>query len=170
MPPHWVWQQPTSFYNVLRGRNKSRSHKPLVVQRLNNGPIMVLARRIHRWGALILLTAACHAHRGPDRGGGDQYLIMATELVTTRHNNLYEAVRQLRPQWFTRNQRRGTTPSDRGIMLYIDDRPIGNAGDLRNYPVTFPARVRYMSVTEAQVRFGQVNNMRPAILIETERH
>lgn len=120
------------------------------------------------YAGLLALSASCHARR-TDRAGGDQYLIMAAELANTTHNNLYDAVHQLRPQWFTRNQRRGTSPADRQIMLYINDRPIGSATELRNYPVSFPARVQYMSVTEAQVRFGQLNNMRPAILIETKR-
>ena len=126
-------------------------------------------RLLQLWIALAVAAVGCATVR-PARGqGGDQYLIVAAELQGVRQNNLYDAVRQLRPSWWTRDVRGGSTPADRGIVLYVDDRNVGSATELRSYPVTFPARVRYMSPTEAQVRFGPANGMRPAIVIETER-
>jgi hypothetical protein len=120
--------------------------------------------------AVLLISESCTSGRPARQStGGDQYLIMAAELEATRHHNLYDAVHQLRPTWFNRDRRGGSAPSDRRLVLYINERQVGTATELRSYPISFPLRVRYMTAAEAQVRFGQANNMRPAIVIETER-
>lgn len=119
--------------------------------------------------AVVAAAVACAAHGKRQSSGADPYLIEATELTSTSHNNLYDAIRQLRPSWFTRDIRGNSQPADRSIMVYINDRRAGSATELRNYPVTFPIRARYLSPTDAQVRYGQLNGMRPAIILETDR-
>lgn len=117
--------------------------------------------------ATVVASCAAHGKRQPSER--DPYLIEAAELVSTSHNNLYDAIRQLRPNWFTRDIRGSSMPADRAIMVYVDDRRTGTASELRSYPVTFPARARYLTPTDAQVRYGQLNDMRPAIVLETDR-
>lgn len=97
----------------------------------------------------------------------DQYLILADEIEKTARDNLYDAVRQLRPGWFSRRTRNRT--GDESIIVYLDDRQLGSVGSLRAVPVRAVHSVRYLSPTEAQVRYGQMNVGRPAILIELAR-
>lgn len=117
---------------------------------------------------LAALLVGCGGGR-PSRPqpAGDQYLIKLTELETTRQANLYDAVQQLRPFWLTRDTR--NRPGAAGIAVYLDDQYIGNISALRRLPVHATAQIRYMSPTEAQVRFGQMNALRAAIVVESAR-
>ncbi|MEX2177603.1 MAG: hypothetical protein WD801_02765 [Gemmatimonadaceae bacterium] len=115
---------------------------------------------------LLLLVAACAGGR-PIRpqSGGDQYLILAEELRgASQQANLYDAVRELRPFWFTRHVRTGDQ-----IAVYLDDQRVGSVNMLQRIPVTSAQAVRYLSPTEAQVRYGPNNQMRPVIAIDTPR-
>jgi hypothetical protein len=118
--------------------------------------------------AFAILATACYTGRptrpGTDRGG-DRYLILAAELESTKQQTLYDAIRQLRPFWLTRD----TRGSAEGVTVYLDDQQIGGLSTLQRLPIHATARVRYMSSTEAQVRYGSNNGLRPAILVESAR-
>jgi hypothetical protein len=113
---------------------------------------------------LIVLLASCKPWGPRNNPGQDQSVIHAEELEATRQNTLYEAVRIARPMWF--NSRSG---GESAILVYQDDQPVGGVGILRRMSVFSTARVTYMPPTEAQIRFGQRNGMRPAIVVETQR-
>jgi hypothetical protein len=119
--------------------------------------------------SLALLTIGCHGGRSirPQAGAGDQYLITATELDPAKQASVYEAVRQLRPSWLTRSVRGRT--GENTVAVYVDDHIIGTMSALRRIPVTAAERIRYMSATEAQTRFGDPNGGRAAIIIESAR-
>lgn len=119
--------------------------------------------------SLAFLTIGCHSGRSvrPQPGAGDQYLITAAELDPAKHATVYDAVRQLRPFWLTRNVRGRT--GDNRISVYLDDQYIGTLGVLRRLPVTSAERLRYMTLTEAQTRFGSNNGGRAAIIVDTSK-
>lgn len=119
------------------------------------------------FGALGCRSGQSGSPTRPQSTTRDQYLILADELDATNRDNLYDAVRQVRPGWFTRRTR--NQQGDAGILVYLDDRQIGNATVLRRFSARDIDRVRYLSPTEAQVRFGQTNLGRPAILVETAK-
>jgi hypothetical protein len=117
----------------------------------------------------VLLLSACKGGRPtrPEGSAGDPYLILAKELEASKQNNVYDAVRQLRPFWFSRRVAGRT--GENAISIYIEDQLVGTLSSLRRVSVFGTARVRYMSATEAQTRFGQLNQSRAAILVELER-
>jgi hypothetical protein len=123
--------------------------------------------------AIAGLTLACRASapenpsRPGETGGRDLYLILAAELESTNRDNLYDAVHQLRPGWFSRPTRRGS--GEQTIIVYLDDRQMGSADILRNISVRVIKSARYLGPTEAQVRYGQRNAGRPAIVLEARR-
>ncbi len=125
-------------------------------------------RLIPALAAGLLLLSACRSTTRPSRPnpeGGDPYLIVATELEKSPRANLYDAVWELRPRWFTRSSR-----ADVGdVIVYVGDQLVGRADALRRFQTTQIAELRYLSPTEAQVRFGQNNRGRPAILVELIR-
>lgn len=131
---------------------------------------MTLRLCLRHAGILVLaafLVACGGGRRTRPQPLGEQYLVKATELEATRQSNLYDAIRQVRPFWLTRATRnRG---GEAGIAVYLDEQYIGNAGALRRLPIYATAQVRYMSPGEAQVRFGQVNALRAAIVVESAR-
>lgn len=121
-------------------------------------------------GLAVSGTSCSSAGRGTRRQSEtsrDQYLIMAAELETTKQQYLYEAIRQLRPFWLTRpvNNQGG----DDAIYVYIDDQRIGTMSALRRIPINVTDKVRYLGVTEAQVRFGPNNNGRVAIVVDSSK-
>lgn len=117
---------------------------------------------------LLATTAACRSGRtSRPEGHVDQYLILASELEASKQGNLYDAVRQLRPFWLSRNVRGRTGES--AIAVYADDQLIGSLSALRRMSVFAVDRVRYMSPTEAQTRYGQTNGGRAAIVVELAR-
>lgn len=118
--------------------------------------------------SLILLVMACSTggpKRPKDPSPRDPYLILAAEIEATPNDNLYDAVRRLRPGWFSPAGQ--TRSGEAAFLVYVDNQFIGATTSLRQfaaYPA--PARVRYLRGTEAQVRFGQNNGGRPAVVIE----
>lgn len=117
----------------------------------------------------LAVTSACGVGRpARPRAAGEQYLIERTELESTTQQNLFDAISRARPFWFTRDRRRGAL-GDSEIAVYLDQQQVGGIGQLTRLPVSATARVRYLSATEAQVRFGTTNGLRPAILVETAR-
>lgn len=124
---------------------------------------------MRRLVALVLLLGAIACQSGrtsrPQPGTVDQYLILAAELEASKQQNLYDAVRKLRSFWLTR--RVGGRTGENTISIYVDEQLVGTTSALRRLSVFGTERVRYMSATEAQTRFGQVNLGRAAILVET---
>ena len=92
---------------------------------------------------------------------------MKSELAEAVQSNLYDALLQVRSTWFSRRSRTGGAQL---IYIYLDDPLMGTtAGTLRSVSVNFPDRVRYLSPTDAQIRFGIRNNMAAAIVLEVDR-
>jgi hypothetical protein len=90
---------------------------------------------------------------------------LASELEATPRANLYDAVFELRPRWFTRSSR-----ADVGdVLVYIGEQMVGRADVLRRFQAAQVVELRYLTPTEAQVRYGQNNRGRPAILVELIR-
>ena len=118
--------------------------------------------------AAFLLLAACHSTTRPSRpdpATGDPYLILASELEKSPRANLYDAVWELRPRWFTRSSRADIAD----VIVYVGDQLVGRADALRRFQTSQVVELRYLSPTEAQVRYGQNNRGRPAILVELAR-
>ena len=60
--------------------------------------------------SILMLAVGCGGNRSgpgtrPDSDARDLYLISAKELDAANRDNLYDAVRQLRPSWLTRRSR-----------------------------------------------------------------
>lgn len=122
--------------------------------------------------SIMALALACRSQSSPASRADasaplDQYLIVQAELDALDRDNLYDAVRQLRPGWFSRRTRNRS--GEELIIVYLDDRQLGNVTNLRRFSARAVLSVRYLSPTEAQVRYGQINQGRPAILIESAR-
>jgi hypothetical protein len=119
-------------------------------------------------GALLAAAGACRGPGASRQAGTDPYLILAAELEKSSHHNLYDAVRQLRPSWYTRTVqgRRG----ENAIAIYVENQMIGTLSALRRISVFGTEQVRYINATEAQTRYGQSNGGRAAIVVELEKH
>lgn len=115
--------------------------------------------------AATCLGTACTWTRPPSRADEerDPYLVTATELAASARANLYDALFELRPRWFTRANRADP-------YVYVQDQILGTTGALRRFVPHQVVEARYLSPTEAQVQYGQRNLGRPAIVLRFERN
>ena len=107
----------------------------------------------------LLFVTACFSSRSRPGVPADPYRITTAELEASRFDNLYDAVRQMRPDWFRRASSSGSGP----IWVYLDDQQVGGVTALGRFTTRSVVEVRYLTPTEAQVRYGQSNYGRPAI-------
>ena len=126
-----------------------------------------------RWLSSLIVVLALGACSGAGRPSrplppGEQFVVLAAELERSGQTNLYDAIKRIRPFWFTRDTR--NLPQGEGsIAVYLDDQQIGGTGALRRLPISTTAIVRYIFPAEAQLRFGQINGLRAAIAVESAR-
>ena len=115
--------------------------------------------------AACLGTACTSARIPPSRSDEerDPYVVTATELAASARANLYDALFELRPRWFTRANRADP-------YVYVQDQILGTSGALRRFVPHQVSEARYLSPTEAQVQYGQRNLGRPAIVLRFERN
>jgi hypothetical protein len=89
------------------------------------------------------------------------------DLVPATAPNVYDAVLQVRPDFF---KRRGLEARSRDpeIRAYLDDVEIGDLETLRMVPLGPVTSVRYFDPREATYRWGGVSRF-GAILVTTSR-
>ena len=94
-------------------------------------------------------------------------VITAAEIVAARVTDAYQAVAQLRPEFL---RRRGISMmpafSAPEAMVYLDELPFGGPESLRGIPLERVRLIRYISPTEADLRWGG-SHAAGAILVTT---
>lgn len=109
--------------------------------------------------ALALASAACSStgtkSGGPTRATRDRNLITAAELAEVTQQNVFDAVRRLRPAWL-RLRGRGTASIDResSIPVYLDGVLRGSTRLLGRLRPSQVREIRHLEPNEAAVRYG----------------
>ncbi len=110
--------------------------------------------------ALVLTGTGCAAASSTTRpvGSAGREVITAAEIVAARVQDVYQAVAQLRPEFL---RRRGIpmvqtyrTPE---VLVFLDDVEFGTVESMRNIPLVRVRQIRYLSPTEAKLRWGGRN-------------
>lgn len=106
---------------------------------------------------LGLLSSACAAASSSSRPvkSASREVITAAEIVASRVTDVYQAVLQLRPE-FLRKRSALVIPAYRTpqVMVYLDDLEFGGAESMRYIPLARVRQIRYLSPTEADLRWG----------------
>ena len=106
--------------------------------------------------SLLLLSAACASKRDPGvRVDGSPTVITAEEITRARVTSAFDAVSQLRPS-FLRNRGRTTLnlTDVRTPTVYLDETLMGDVSKLREIAPHFIWQIRYLSASEAQMKWG----------------
>jgi hypothetical protein len=116
---------------------------------------------------LLLVVAAC-ASSGTQRRTSarrDTRSLSAEEIRTSSASNLYDVIRSHRPEWLIK---RGQTSInlEGDIVVYVDNVALGGPESLKSIDVQSVQFVRFLSASEAQMRFG-VGHMHGAIVVTT---
>lgn len=107
--------------------------------------------------AAVLFSSACAAaspSTRPVRSAGRD-VITAAEIVASRVTDVYQAVSQLRPEFL--RKRTGVVISPYRVpqvIVYLDDLEFGTAESMRHIPLARVRQIRYLSATEADLRWG----------------
>ena len=116
-----------------------------------------------RWVIFSAAMAASSAGCGPrpqsnDLGGvRASDVITIDEILTTKTQNAYDAVRRLRPSFLqtrgpTTLLARDATPT--APLVYLDNRRYGDIESLRTITVEGVFEIRYLSPNQAQLKWG----------------
>jgi hypothetical protein len=116
---------------------------------------------------LLFVLAAC-ASSGTQRRSSarrDTRSLSAEEIRTSSASNLYDVIRSHRPEWLIK---RGQTSInlEGDIVVYVDNVALGGPESLKSIDVQSVQFVRFLSASEAQMRFG-VGHMHGAIVVTT---
>ena len=110
--------------------------------------------------AIVALSASgCGAHPNRSDPGGvrSSDVITIDEILATKTQNAYDAVRRLRPSFLqtrgpTTLAPRGNTPT--APSVYLDNRRYGDIESLRTLTVDGIFEIRYLSPNQAQLKWG----------------
>lgn len=118
--------------------------------------------------ALCLAVGAC-ATAGSSTSGRtstprDPNVITQAELATSPYDNLYDAIRTLRPQMLAPHGggAAGASLTNQGsyaVTVYQDNVKLSGISALRNIPTGSVREVRYLSGTDATQQFGTGNSL-----------
>lgn len=85
----------------------------------------------------------------------DANMITAEEIGTTSAQTLFDAVRNLRPQWMMRSRPTTMLQQNQGeLLVYVDGMRFGNLESLRQLNPGGVQAVRFHSPSSAEARFG----------------
>ena len=139
---------------------------------------MTTARRITRAAHVAAariafvtaMTLSCASRGTPGVAaspGGRSDVLYRDEIGKTSAQTAYDAVRMLRPSFLNT---RGPTSLLRQVsqlpMVDLDNQRFGDASTLRNIPIDGIVEIRYLSSTQAQMRWG-MDHPAGAILVVT---
>jgi len=129
-----------------------------------------LVRRFALLLALFLTVAACatqqqEAYTGDVRPRRDSSRLTRQEIMETHTNDVYEAVRILRPNWLRKRGAMSVTQSS-DIVVYMDNVAIGGPEALRSVPVSTVTSMQFLDASSATQRWG-TNHVHGAILVLT---
>lgn len=109
-------------------------------------------------GATALSSTQAHAQRHQNRLTGD-------ELRATSKDNLFDAIRALRPNWMARRGR-GSISTMEYVKVYRDGMQQGPPAVMRDMNLEEVTEVTYLSASDATTRYG-TGHESGAILIST---
>ena len=127
-----------------------------------------------RFAALALSALVVACAPATTAGGGsvshDREVVTAAELASTKATNLYDALHQLRPEYFTA---RGVSSIRLGTpdlpTVYLDRTQLGDLESLRNIDIAIVKEVRRLTPREATIRLGTDSPGGALLVITTGR-
>lgn len=104
--------------------------------------------------AAVLVGGCASAPGEYARTAPSREVILAQEIVAARVVNAYEAVSRLRPEYLRSRTFASSERARRTPLVYLDDMNLGSVDALRLIAVDRITSIRYLSPTEAHLRWG----------------
>ena len=107
---------------------------------------------------LVLLASACSTGSGGSDSGEprrDRNRLTAEELEPLNQFSAWDAIRRLRPMWMRPGGiRNSANPSGHYAHIFMDGSPYGDLEILRTIRVENLSEMRFISPTDATIRYG----------------
>jgi hypothetical protein len=104
-----------------------------------------------------LMLWSC-ASGGTQQPRTSRYVITESEITGSGTTNAYDAIQQLKPDWFLQSQRRGVksvnVADSTEPVVYVNNARYGDTQTLRNISTLNILEIRYLQPSEATTRFG----------------
>jgi hypothetical protein len=124
---------------------------------------------------MAIVWACCSGGATSQSGSREPAPARRSDVVTMEElerasstSTLYDALRNLRPNWFRRNPTTLRPQAEGDIVVYLDQSRLGGPEALRTIAVSSVTAVRYYNPSEAQSRFG-LGHLHGAIQVITSR-
>ncbi len=119
--------------------------------------------------ATVLPFVACASSGGSEGPSRRRNQITREEIAQIQVTSAYEAIQQLRPEFFRSRGVRSMASGDASVAaVYVDGVRQGGLEALRNIPKETVEDIRYLSATDATTQFG-TGHAGGAILVRTRR-
>lgn len=82
-------------------------------------------------------------------------VILASDLVHSHSPTVYDAILEVRPDFFERRARRNLSGQLEGLRVFVDDVDVGDVDALRTLPLGPVTSVRYVYPGDAEFRWGR---------------
>lgn len=129
---------------------------------------MIIARRCF-FAAMAIWLTACAAAGATGGSGRDRTRLTTEELEAHGSRNLYDVIRQARPQWLaSRGPTTLSTEMVEEVVIYRDGAKLGGPSYLRDMTADVVTSVQYLTGPEAASRYG-LNHQQGAIVVITKK-
>lgn len=110
-------------------------------------------------GLLLMTLLGCASNASSTRSAPiDRDVITSEEIRASNAQTVYDLVLTLRPRWLNDRSRHGFgQPS--AVALYYEGARVGTAERLREYRPPDMEEIRYLSASEATMRYGTDHTM-----------
>lgn len=108
---------------------------------------------------LLISSGACYTRAASGAAGGSANLLTLESIEPYAHMTAYEIIERLRPEWLSARQAGaflgGNARVGEGLVqVYLDDVRQSGVDELRTLEGRFLAEIRYLSSSDATMRFG----------------
>jgi len=107
-------------------------------------------------GLLLITALGCTTSSGGSREPGrDRNVLTSEEMATMESFTAWDAVQRLRPMWMRPGGiRNSANPAGHFPHVFVDGAPYGPMETLRGFRVVNIETMRYISPTDATIRYG----------------
>lgn len=126
-------------------------------------------RRLVVLGWTFSLAACATSMSQMQSGGSTRDVLLAPEIVASRVVDAYQAVMRLRPEFLRWRGSDSGVPGQGPVRVFLDDVEIGGPDALRQVSLDAVTQIRFISASEAAIRFGTDRAGGGVILVSTQK-
>lgn len=126
-------------------------------------------RRLVVVGWAVSLAACATSTQQMQFGGASRDVLLAREIVAAKVVDAYQAVMRLRPEFLRWRGLDTGIPGQGAVRVFLDDVELGGPEALRQVSLDAVTQIRFVTASEAAMRWGTNRAGGGVILVSTQR-